>query len=385
MRFLDQNQICNWDAIIDNCDEIEGLDEKQKTLVKEAFSFLKNEFGENFLFNQGKEAIHPFFDLLINHVSSTRLWFVDLVEALQKVKTCENYNELLKRLKNPKLFNEAKSVLDIAIKFLLSDLQIEFDCEVLVDDRMKKPDIRIINPDTRETFYCEVSISNKSDIQEIAEMTEITLFNATFVSGQFLEIAGRIEKTLTSEELQIYAIKVNQFANNVAKEIGFGELIINGVLTLGLSTKEKKSLLEEWAARNNCMVGSFDGPPFNSNELQRMREKIFKEQKQLPKDVANLIMVYDTDFFYGINNMIEVIDVLEKFVYKHNHVLALIIKGGYTGQIKPILIMREFHMYLQKGRNELRAEQYLIIWNHFCKKPVSPATMTKIYRSIREY
>ena len=47
--------------------------------------------------------------------------------------------------------------------------------------------------------------------------------------------------------------------------------------------------------------------------------------------------------------------------------------------------MREFHMYLQKGRNELRAEQYLIIWNHFCKKPVSPATMTKIYRSIREY
>ena len=385
MRFLDRNEIRNWDAIIANCDEIDGLNESQKVRVKQSFSFLKNEFGEDFLINQTERALHPFFVQLTNYVPYTRLWFADFADDLQEVKFCNNYDSLIKRLRNPMQFNEAKSVLESATKFLRSGFRIEFDCEVAIEDRVKKPDIRITNSDTNETFYCEVSISYKSDIEKIAEKTEMILFNATFVPGLFLEIAGRVDRTLNPDELETYAIKVSQFANHVSKEIGFGELIVNGVLTLGLSTKEKKSLLEEWAAKNNCTVGTFEGPPFNSNELQRMEKKISKEQKQLPKDVANLIMVYDTDFFYGINNMSEVINVLEKFVYGYEHVLALIIKGGYTGEIKPTLIMREFHMYLQKGRNELNAEQYLIIWNHFCKKPVSPDTMTKIYRSIREH
>jgi len=273
MRFLTEEEAKDWDAIAGKLDGINGLNDFDKARIKKAFGFLKREFGVDFL--KKMDTSHPFNFNIHNYVADSRLWFAHLAENLNSIKSYPKYSYLLKRLLDSKKFLEAYSVLETACKFNKTGFDIEFDPSVIINNKNKEPDLKLINPITSESFFCEVSISNISEVQKKATKTEMDLFY-TIIRQSGIEFTGKVLKSLSDNHKEEVADKIKIFSKNVIEELGFGELIIEGVLILGMATKGNIGKLEDWAKLQNCRLGSFEGPPIDVNEIHRMEFKIKK-------------------------------------------------------------------------------------------------------------
>ncbi|MHB8336867.1 MAG: hypothetical protein ACYDEE_05570 [Ignavibacteriaceae bacterium] len=282
MRFLTEIEAQDWNTIANHCDEFDGLTVEEKVRVKRAFSFLKNEFGDDFL--RTIDSAHPFNFHIHNYAPPSRLWFAYLAAMIESVKYFPNYISLLKRLKVPNKFHEAYTVLETSFNFKSVGFDIEFDPGITINGRNKVPDLKLINTETKESFYCEVSVSYTSVKQNEAMKTEIEIFNAV-ISATGLEFAGRVTKTLPDIEKTEIKDKIINLAKTVSEELGFGVLIIEDVLILGYATQDNVEKLEDWAKNNGCSLRSFEGPYFDVNEMRRIENKINEKKNNYPMKV----------------------------------------------------------------------------------------------------
>ena len=379
MRFLNYTGSTDWDIVANRCDEIDGLSEEEKIKVKKAFSFLKNEFGVDYLKEVGNE--HYFYFHIHNYAPPSRLWFAYVAEMIERVKDFSNYNSLLKRLKNPKKFREAYTVLETAYNYGNDGFNIEFDPVINIKSKNKVPDLKLINVVTKEELICEVSISFTSVKQNEAFDNETEIFNAV-ISNDGLEFAGRVIKTLSEIEKSQIKNTILNFAESVKEGNGFGVLVIEDVLLLGYATPENVKKLEDWAKNNGCNVRSFEGPYFDVDEIRRIENKINEKKRQLPYDNAGIIMIYDSDFFHSIRSIQEAVVFLEKTLAKISNIAAVIIQGKFMGSINPLKIRIGKHLFIQKMGKDTFVEKYLIIWNEHCSFKLTEDTISKIYWSI---
>ncbi len=103
-RFLTRDEATDWDIVANHFYGIKNITEEQKELVRNAFSFLKNEFGKNYL--REIDLDHPMNFHIHNYVLASRLWFVDLAANIKRLKEFPNYKSLYRRLKNPENFQK---------------------------------------------------------------------------------------------------------------------------------------------------------------------------------------------------------------------------------------------------------------------------------------
>jgi hypothetical protein len=380
-RFLTKEEMYSWDLVANHFFSIENITDEQKVMVRNAFLFLKKECGENYLREIDKN--HPMSFHLINYVLSSRLWFVDLAEYIRILQESFNYASLKRRLKNSSKFTEAFSVLETAAKFSKAGYKIEFDPKVKVNDKPKEPDLKIISSVNDESFYCEVSVLNNAVIEVDARNTELKLFEAIMFNPT-LQFAGKIERILSVVEIKEVSDKLIKLVGEVEK-IGFGELVINNLVKLGLATEDNNKELVNWAKKHNCEVGNFEQPYFESKELQRMKTKINEKRKQLPYERSNLIMIYDNDYFYRCGNLFNVINELEKLLTKYKNVTGVIIRRKVLANIEPLIAKIKQHTYIQKYQYDIYAEQYLVIWNMASEKKFDEETNKRIIDSILFY
>ncbi len=229
-----------------------------------------------------------------------------------------------------------------------------------------------------------MSVLNASVIEKNAMNTEMKLFNAV-ISLPNLLFAGKVEKILVENEIKNISEQIFELKKRVNEETGFGELIINDVLTLGLSTEKKKNKLVKWAEEHKCEIGNFEQPYFESNELQRMKTKINEKRKQLPYDKPNLIMIYANTFFFTCGEPIHVINELEKLLAKYKNINGVIIRGKVMATIEPLTAKIKQHIYIQKYQYDAYAEQYLIIWNIASERKFSKESVKRIVDGILLY
>lgn len=382
MKFLTPEQARDWDFVANHYEEIENINEEQKDKAKKAILFLKEELGKNYL--KEIDADHPIYFNIINHVVTTRLWFIDFASDIKRLREFPNYKALQSKLIKPNRFPEAFSELELAIKFCKSGFNIEFEPIVQVNNRQKVPDLKVTNCLNEESFNCEVSISKLSDIAIKAEKIEYEIF-IELQFPNFLESAGRVEKMLSDGEKKEIIEKIRELKKEVNEKTGFGELVIKGLITLGIATKENEDKLVNWAKDHKCELKSFTGPPYEVDELKRMKNKLRQEWKQLPYDEPNLIMIYDNDFFYTSGDALTGINQLEDFLTGYKNINGIIIRGKYVGTIKPCKVMIKEHTYIQKYQYDNYAEQYLILWNKKCQTPLKLETTNRIIESIIKY
>jgi hypothetical protein len=131
-------------------------------------------------------------------------------------------------------------------------------------------------------------------------------------------------------------------------------------------------------------MNSFSGPDPNVDEIQRIQNKIKNKRRQLPFDFPNILMLYAGSFFLRYPDILHLMHILEEDIFVLNNVAVVIIHGGYLGSIKPSQFEHDGHLYIQKSQDKIHADQYLILFNRFCKVPVRSDTITKIKRSIIE-
>jgi len=375
----------DWDKLSQHCEVIEGLTEVEKEKAKRAFLFLKQELGEDFLdnaFNVG----HPIMHHIFNVVPWTRRWFTWFAEALKELKDHENYKSLLVRLKDKDKYAEALSILGPSYKFAQIGFKIDFDPKI---SRQKNPDFKITNSETGEELFVEVSIQRISRIQREADKTMKKIYFETFWQyAPFLHWSGRVHKTLSEKHAEEISKKIKQLIEKVKTENTFQELIIEDVIEVGLASESDKRMLEKWAAERGLKVGEFSGPPFNVDEILRTKRKIEREQKQLPPDHPNIVIIENNNLFFLTRDHRKAITEIEEEVYRYSHLLAVVIAGGYMGSGESIITMKDQHAFIQKPRADiinLLIDQFIILFNRYCSFNISPSTITKIYRAFIRY
>jgi len=375
----------DWRKLSQHCEVMEGLTEVEKEKAKRAFLFLKQELGEDFL-DGAFNVAHPIAHYVFNLAPWTRRWFTWFAEALKELKDHQNYKSLLSRLKDKNKFTEALSVLEPSYKFAKAGFKLHFDPEISIGPEEKIPDLKITNSESEEELFVEVSIQKESMVQREAGKTLQEISKPLLSSIPFMYHAGKVYKKLSEKHLEDIVERVRQLVKRVREENAFNELVEEGVVEIGLAPKSDIGMLEKWAKDRGLKVGEFSGPSYNVDELLRLKGKIKEEQKQLPHDHANVIIIKDNTLFFHMYDPRKAINELEEEIYRYPHLLIVIISGGYMGTGEPVTIMKDQHLFIRKIRADiLSVDEYILLLNESRSLSISPSTISKVYKAFTRY
>jgi len=374
----------SWEKLCQHCEVLEGLTGFEKERAKRAFQFLREELGSNFLDNAFNER-HAICRYLVNLAPWTRKWITWFADALKELKKQENYSSLLNRIKDKNRFGEGFSILEIAYKFSRTGFKILIDPPIGISGTRKIPDLKVINENSGESLFVEISVVGKSKIEREAWQTMQRITDPIWRSVPFIDYCGRIHKSLAERHLEDIVKKVEKMMEELKKDNVFQELIIEDVIEIGMAPENDKEILQKWATERGLKVGEFSGPPFNVDELLRTRGRIEKEQNQLPHEYPNIVVIMNNNLFLHIKDIRKAISQLEEVVYEYPHILAVIIAGPHMWKGENEIIMKDQHVLIKKTRFDMFTEQYIILFNRFCGFMISPATITKMYNAFRSY
>ncbi|MEW6231759.1 MAG: hypothetical protein AB1566_05510 [Chloroflexota bacterium] len=385
MKILERHEdYLDWEKLIQHCETIDGFTDLEKEGAKRAFRLLKEEFGNDFL-KCAFANYHPIRHYIVNLAPWTRRWVIWLAEAIKELKDQENYPNLLSRLKDDEKFGEGVSVLESAYKLSKAGFNISFDPLIDSLGRTKSPDLKLIDKDTKEELFVEVSVLGESKIARDASQTMQRIIEPLWWSVPFMHYCGRIYKTLSEKHLAHIVKNLDEIVEKVKRENIFQNLVIEDVIEMGIAPENDKQFLEKWATERGLKVGEFSGPPFDVDEILRTKRKIENEQKQLPSNHPNILIIRNNNLFFHVRDIRKTINELEEAVYEYPHLLVVVIAGGYMGSGENVITMKDQHVFIKKTKADLFVEQYIILFNQFCGLKISPSTITKVYNSFRSY
>jgi hypothetical protein len=381
-----------WEPYISQCDLIEGLSDDDKNRAKQAMDNLRPVLGENFL-KRALREYHPLTQFFLQATSFRRVKLTGLSEAIEALKSAENFRRILNRIKahpSKDLFHDGYSVLQTAYLFLKAGLQVCF-----VDERGggKKPDIKLVDEETGEEIFVEVSTLNKSDAVDNAHRASWPVFNLIFGALAQAQLAMYAQmKQGFDEDYAPDAVK--QLTKLITEVKTSGELreIDNNFIVAGIAPEDKINVLNHWAAQKRIQK-NVAGPPIIFSELSRLQRKIREklEEGQLPNDKPSILVIPVLSIYlFHFYTLAQIIGELEKQVNSYPNLLAILLSYGYveepisevrveelgphiiiyrmaTGFPEPIIILKNQAFALNISSSTLAKVSMALSWNLFTR------------------
>ena len=377
----------SWDKHIEYCDHIKEFSNFEKEKAKRAFEFLRGELGERFLKKVYVDR-YPISTYFANKAAWTRRWVIWFSDSLRQFKgTARNYSTfLVKKLKQKDRCKEAISVLEIAIKYRKSGFEIHFEPSLLRLDSARKPDLKIINRDTQEEFYCEATELNPSNQEKRAYETQHYIQNALIpLYGHSMKFSVRIYKTISRRHLEEIKKELHIIIDRAKQERSFQEFVIDRTIEIGISPNEDIKMLKKWSRQKDIDFSALTGPPVYSESVERIKGRIRKKQKKLHKNHVNIIFIKLSDFTHIQDDVKNVIAELEETVYDYPHVLSLVIAGGNLCFRNKTTQMIDQHLFIAKKQFEVFEDRSISIFNKYCDVKVSPMTVARLNKALVNY
>ncbi|MHB8232914.1 MAG: hypothetical protein ACYDDB_08440 [bacterium] len=361
----------DWKKLSQQCDSLGELTSIEKDKAKSAFLFLENELGENFLKDVLNNGFHPIYWYITNQAPWTRRWITYFAEMLNEVRNKKGYDSLFNRIKNKNQFSEGFSVLENAYKFSKAGLDVSFDPEIQVYDKIKKPDLKLINRSNQEELFVEISYLYESvQAKEIEETSRPILM--CLMKFHSISFSVRIYKIISKIHLNDIVNELEKKIEKSLKENIFQELIEENIIEIGIAPKIKEPLLENWAIQRGLKIGDIIGPPYNNDEVFRIKQKIANEQQQLPQNYLNILIIGNNQFQFIPDFDYEYMrNELEETIYKYPQLLFVVIANEYTimGECEYKSFMGDDYIYIKRHKPDIfLAEQYLVLINKYCNK-----------------
>lgn len=371
----------HWIAHVDSMKELSPLEKKN---AKDALNSIRKIFGTDL--QTLAEQQHPIVDNITNLAPWTRRWFDWFADGMQNALNQKNGSEIIDKIKDPRCYPLVVFELDVANGFISAGFEVEFYPKVNATEKV--PDLKIINAETKEEFYVEITDLEASmqfrENWETFYPISMKLHDPTGdPASEGLDYKGRVHKFLSKPNLDRILSKIGELKEKAIKT-GFEELVEDGVIELAIATEDRKEELRAWAQERK-IDAVFIGPSNEADEIHRLSLKIETEQRQLPKDMLNVIVIRNlTWFIWRSKNVEEVIIKLEDYVYKHAHVaFCIIIEEWLGGKIVPVQSKGD-HLYFTK-RNDLFTRGTIILTNKFITdKKISLDCASKIKQAFTE-
>jgi hypothetical protein len=312
------------------------------------------------------------------------MWLIRFSKYLNSVSTATKYNELIKRIKRPEQFYEAISVLDAAYQFALVGFTIELDLKVYVEDKEKKPDI-IILAENDVMIPVEVSQNTTSDREQRSSKTFAAIRDILFSSFDRIEYCCKLYKALSPNHLNDILLQVKALVEKVKNENKFNSISIDDVIDLGAAPKNiaiQLNKLIKWKETKNLNGINLQGPPWSDDEILRLKSKMNKENQQLPKDKAGILVIYNDDVFRCVD-INYIINQLEEYLYEHRNLLFCILVGkSYDIDQMDCVIDKREHKYIFRTSDDGAKKQIIILYNKYCEYKVSDEITDLLYKAF---
>jgi hypothetical protein len=371
----------SWEKLAAHCDSIDELSDLEKEQAKRSFRFLRGELGEDFLARAYAEG-HALAANIGNLAPWTRRWVAHFADSLRELQAAENYQRLLTLLKSKERAPEALLTTKFAAMLSKAGFGLTIDSPITVHDVRKVPDLRLIDLESGEELYVEISASRPSVVERDAH--EIGwLITRPLMGLPLLRYTARIYKSLSRPHLISLVRQTAELAHRVRQDGAFRELVIDGVLELGVAPEHDVVMLNRWGAPRGLQAGTIEGPPYNVDEVQRTEQKVKHEQRQLPLDRPNVLIIENLRLFLHSRDIEKVVSQLEETVYEYPHVLAVMISGSIPGRAKTDVKTSGQHLFVQRAAFGLVQEYYLLLFNRFCELKVSPSVISRLYGAFR--
>lgn len=374
----------DWDKLILSCDDARGMTDEEKERARQEIGYLRQVLGEGFL----RRAIakgHPIRWPVINTTRSTRLWFINVAEALKELSGAGGFRGVFKKFKEPDKSVEADSVLNAAFRLKRAGFIITFEPQVTVmqqngQRKQKRPDLRVVDGETGEEVIVEVSILERSaahrDAFDISHFF-IPLFNelepAKFMV--YVELKEGFDDGHVGEAVRL----LREVADEVERTGEF-KTLINERMTAGVAPAGNEEQLKRWGEEHSISSG-ITGPPVWSDEISRARMKIRDKLAQLPEDRPGVIVIPTTgSMMFHFYDPLLIVGVLQEEVSRYPRLWGVVLLHDYAGGAQGGTVITKLgsSTLIDKARTDVFREQTAVLLNEACASPVSHATSERL-------
>src|SRR5438874_250016 len=324
-------EFLHWNHHIGSLERLSGFDGQEKHQAKEALLYLQTVLGDDFLRRCSTEtpfvARHPLLRWLATSSPRSITRFADHLRVLEG---SQNLGNVLARLHDVTQFNHDALLIKSASKLVTDGLRAQFEPTIDVKNNQKQPDLRLEDPLTGETVFLEVTTQTAGQRErEIAEINS-AVFAEIFGPRYDMCVSGRWHKAPSHQALGDILERIQLGRVRALRERTIVAVEEEGILEMALCHRDDKAtLLDPWSAERGLSGCGFVGPVMISNDTVRIKWKIRKEQAQLPRNNANVIVIQAPDAFLRAGGMRRVINEVEEGVVEYDHIHLVILHGEY--------------------------------------------------------
>lgn len=396
--FRTRDDHLNFDRYIEQLPAID-LSETDRQRTSAAISYLRNLFGDDFLrdaFANGSSLL----SLFINAAPRARLELISFAESLKGLEEVENFENLVSEIGDHRV-NAAISVLQTAARFSLSGFDVSLDPTVRISTpggivRDKVPDLKLVNAETGEVVFAEVSRLRRSTKQEKSSHAFRTIWMAVdsirytapgalddITKPKWMRAYVRILKILEQDELEIALRRIRESAEEVLASGEYRELILDNMIEIGISPPHDHSRAKAFAASRN-MKEFVESALIPLNEVVRVQGKIFEKMQQLPRDKPGIVVITtDENLLFFVYRLEEIIQGVVEKTMRFPHVFAVVLTNASIGRPEqPLVANIGEHIYTQHTTEAFATHHALIVRNPTCTNPVSSSTLDKFHKAF---
>lgn len=387
----------DWDKYIEQCDFISELTDSQKEQAKHALRYLRKALGPAFLARAEGDG-HPLIPLFMNAAAWSRVKLIGLVEAFEALEGTENFKRTLKRIRATpdkgtkpenrwqsitEQFTDGYSVLQTAYQFHKAGFKVGFVDESGSD---KKPDIKLINEETSEELFVEVSVLTHPAAVANANRASAAIWDFFFSLERAelrlcAELQAAFDESHAPESLkQLHGLKDEVKASGELREL------TNEFIVAAIAPANKEDQLLRWAEGKGMSPG-IAGPPLFLNELSRAMRKIRGKFPQLPPDKPGIIAVpTPQSFLFHLQQPEEIIRAIEAQLQEYPNVFGVILSQGHLDKFfgESVASNIGLHTVVNKTMADTIKQPVVVVGNPAFAITVSEATLTKLQKAFNE-
>lgn len=298
----------------------------------------------------------------------------------------------------------------IAQKFRSVGFSISFDPKVFVtqktgEARPKFPDVKIRNEVTSEEVFVEVSRLLVGEAQRKSRRTFQALFNIwdgltwkyrTEISaddpfGKSILPNIKFHRSITDQELETLANALNELGSLVLSTHNFAALSIANFVDVGIAPPFDHEAVRKWAKGKDLKHPPVEGPPIETDEVERAIRKIFDDDDktakkwQIPDDGPGIV-VLDTNknLILFTHDVRYVIGALEQSMLNETKLNYIILTLTFTSFEAAGTVLKGVgnHVIVKHSKTDGSIEYAVMIRNGKCKSPLSKETDEKLVHAF---
>jgi hypothetical protein len=374
-------RVRSWEALIARVGHIQHVDLKLKTAWKTAVQFLRNEFGDGFLYACGVN--HPMNLALMKFGEHDLYEIVALAELLKKLKASNsNYPLVLGKLKSEtKARSEGFPFLEIGRSFLNNGLNIEFSEEI---QDQKNPDIKITNPVTREFVLIEVSRIDHTDARKKSSYQFNYISMVIKELGAIIPYAIQLKRNLSDGELSIVKLQISMLYKQAVNDHKIA-VTDDDKVRIMFAHPQLEDEFENLCIKQNIRK-TLIGAPVDFRDTGKFIDngKIAREANQIPSGLTGLLY-FPVQALYIMADFERIFAAFDSELEKYPQLYGIVLYAKVINPDIQTVITEMSHILVIRKGPENVVTYVAFIQNKFFEKKLSADMLLKIRSAILDF